>query len=238
MVRTVSISIDPGQSERHANVGIFEKTIVMLKDLPFDAHAAEYDAWFEKHSPVFESELAAIRGAWPKGDKIKSLEIGSATGRFAKALNITEGLDPSGAMCARAEERGVNSYIGIAEDLPYGELQFDVVLINCSSYLENTARAFSEAYRVLKYGGYLLVPIIDKSSRIGQYYESRKNDNIFYRQASFYSVEDMEARVKNAGFRNLVFSQTLFNDLDKIITVEPVEPGFGKGSYVLIKAIK
>jgi SAM-dependent methyltransferase len=210
----------------------------MLKDLPFDNHVAEYDAWFEKHPAVFESELAIIRDAWPKGDKIRSLEIGSATGRFAKALTITEGLEPSGTMCDMAEERGVHTYRGFAEDLPYGELQFDVVLMNCLSYLENNARAFSEAYRVLKYGGSLLVPFIDKESRIGRYYESRKEKSIFYKQASFYTVAEIETRIRNTGFKNLTFSQTLFNELDKITATEPVKPGHGEGSYVLLKAVK
>jgi SAM-dependent methyltransferase len=210
----------------------------MLSDLPFNLHTAEYDEWFEKHPAVFESELVAIRDAWPEDHIIRSLEIGSATGRFAKALNITEGLEPSGNMCAIAEERGVHTYQGLAEDLPYGELQFDVVLMNCVSYLENTERAFLEAYRVLKLGGYLLVPFIDKDSRIGRYYETRRDESIFYRHASFYSVSDMKAKARKAGFRDLVFSQTLFNDLDKITVAEPVKPGYGEGSYVLLKAIK
>lgn len=210
----------------------------MFKNLPFDTHAAEYDAWFEKHPAVFESELAAIKGAWPKADKIRSLEIGSATGRFAKALNITEGLEPSGAMCDIAEERGVHTYPGFAEDLPYGELQFDVVLMNCLSYMENMDRAFSEAYRVLKYGGFLLVPFIEKESRIGRYYESRREQSIFYKQASFYSVSEIEVRVRKTGLKNVTFSQTLFNELDKIAAAERVKPGYGEGSYVLLKAVK
>lgn len=210
----------------------------MLRDLPFNAHAAEYDAWYEKYPGVFESELAAIRNAWPKGSNIQSLEIGSGTGRFNRALNITEGLDPSEAMCSIAEERGVKTYRGFAEDLPYGDLQFDVVLMNCLSYLENPEKAFKESYRILKYGGSLLLPFIDKDSLIGKYYETKRDQSLFYKQASFYSVLELEAKLKRAGFKILAFSQTLFNDLDKITQAEPVKPGYGEGSYILIKAIK
>src|SRR5689334_21983127 len=117
----------------------------MLTDLPFNAHAAEYDAWYEKYPAVFESELAAIRNAWPQGPTIQSLEIGTGTGRFNRALNITEGLDPSEAMCAIAEERGATTLRGFAEDLPYGDVQFDVVLLNCLNYLENPEKAMKEA---------------------------------------------------------------------------------------------
>jgi ubiquinone/menaquinone biosynthesis C-methylase UbiE len=210
----------------------------MLRDLPFDTHAAEYDAWYEKYPAVFESELAAIRNAWPKGPNIQSLEIGSGTGRFNRALNITEGLDPSGAMCSIAEERGAKTFRGFAEDLPYGDLQFDVVLINCLSYLEDPEKAFKESYRILKYEGCLLLPFIDKDSQIGEYYERKRGQSIFYKQASFYSVLELEAKLKRAGFNILSFSQTLFNDLDSITEVQPVKPGYGEGSYILIKAIK
>lgn len=210
----------------------------MLSDLPFNTHAAEYDAWYEKYPAVFESELAAIRNAWPKGPNIQSLEIGSATGRFNRALDITEGLDPSEAMNTIAEQRGVLTIRGFAEDLPYGDLQFDVVLMNCLSYLENLDKAFKETYRVLKYGGSLLLPVIDKDSRIGKYYENRKEQSIFYRKASFYTIPELEVKLRKAGFHYLSFSQTLFNDLDKITQVEPVKPGYDEGSYILIKAIK
>lgn len=210
----------------------------MIKDLPFDNHAAEYDDWYEKHPAVFESELAAIRNAWPKNSNIISLEIGSATGRFNQALHITEGLDPSAAMCNIAEQRGVSTLRGFAEDLPYGDLQFDVVLMNCLSYLENPAKAFKEAYRILKYGGSLLLPFIDKDSPIGKYYESKRDQSLFYRKASFYAVTELDSMLRKAGFQILAFSQTLFNDLDKITQPEPVKSGYGEGSYILIKAIK
>jgi SAM-dependent methyltransferase len=210
----------------------------MLRNLPFNQYAAEYDAWYEKYPAVFESELAIIRNAWPKGPNIMSLEIGSNTGRFSQALGITEGIDPSGTMCTIAEERGVNTERGFAEDLPYGDIQFDVVLMNCLSYLENPEKAFKEAYRILKYGGSLLLPFIAKDSRIGKYYEEKRRQSIFYKQANFYTINHLREKLENAGFHNLAFSQTLFNDLDMITQAEPIKPGFGEGSYILIKAVK
>jgi hypothetical protein len=39
-------------------------------------------------------------------------------------------------------------------------------------------------------------------------------------------------------FQNLQFSQTLFRPLDEIKELEPAKPGYGEGSFVLIKAIK
>jgi ubiquinone/menaquinone biosynthesis C-methylase UbiE len=168
-----------------------------------------------------------------------SLEIGSGTGRFAEALQIREGIEPSANMKCVAEKRGVNTLGGIAEDLPYGDLQFDVVLMNsCMSYLKDPDRALKEVFRVLKYGGCLLLGFIDSNSLIGRYYESKRANSVFYRNAVFFNVGQVQEKLKNAGFRQMTFSQTLFHSLDETNLPEPVKSGFGEGSYVLVKAIK
>jgi SAM-dependent methyltransferase len=168
-----------------------------------------------------------------------SLEAGSATGRFSKALAIRCGLEQSANMDARAEKRGIETMRGVAEEMPYQNLQFDTVLMNfCISYFENLQRAFTEAFRVLKSGGVLIVGFIDKNSRLGKYYENKREKSLFYKSANFYSVKEIEEKMKAEGFIKLKFFQTLFNDLDKINNIEPLVTGSGKGSYILIKATK
>lgn len=240
IVRIVTSGADSCQLKQSAMVvSLNKKKISMRYDLPFNDHAAEYDAWFDRYPYVFETELAAIRKAWPAGDSLMSLEVGSATGRFAKALGVREGIDVAANMCAIAEERGVATWQGIAEDMPYQGQQFDVVLMNCCiSYLEDVTRAFKEAYRVIKPGGCLLVGFIDKNSRLGQHYEACRAGSTFYKQASFFSVKEVEEKLREAGFRDFSFLQTLFKQLDEIKSVEVSVPGYGRGSYVLIKAIK
>ncbi len=127
----------------------------------------------------------------------------------------------------------------VAEHLPYKSLQYDFVLMNfCVSYFEDVPEAFKEAHRVLKRGGCLIIGFIDKNSRIGRYYQERKPESIFYKKANFYMVRKVEKELKNAGFKKLEFLQTLFHDLGKIESIERPLPGYGNGSYVLIKAIK
>ncbi|MEO8404610.1 MAG: class I SAM-dependent methyltransferase [Chitinophagaceae bacterium] len=211
----------------------------MEKNLPFDSHVAEYDAWFDHHPGIFQSELAAIKQQWPVKDNIVSLEIGAATGRFAKELNITEGIEPSINMASVAKERGVSIWRGKAESLPYGDLEFDVVLMNdCISYLDKPDRSIIEAYKVLRYGGSLLIGFIVKGSLIGNYYESNHNDSVFYQDARFFSVNEVEEMVKAAGFKHLSFTQTLFNSYEQSTDTESVLAGCNKGSYVLLKALK
>lgn len=212
--------------------------IPMLKNLPFNKNVALYEEWFEKHPYVFQSELAAIKKVWPAGEGLVSLEIGAATGRFAKALGITEAVEPTPNMAVVAEARGVNVLREVAEDLPYKDGQMDVVLINfCICYLD-LPRAFSEAFRVLKNDGQLVLGFLDRNSTIGSYYEHRKPTSRFYKHAKFYTVEEVEACLKETGFTGMEYSQTLFNDLEKTNTVEESIPGFGKGSYVIVKAVK
>jgi hypothetical protein len=44
--------------------------------------------------------------------------------------------------------------------------------------------------------------------------------------------------MKHAGFTNLTFTQTLFRSTGAISSIEPVEKGHGKGSFVVAKGIK
>jgi SAM-dependent methyltransferase len=205
----------------------------------FNEHIAEYEAWFKKYPFVFKSELAAIKGFLSKRRNIKGIEVGLASGRFSKSLGITEGIEPAEKMRELAKEKDIFSLNAKAEKLPYRSLLFDFVLMNsCISYFDDLSAAFKEAFRVLKRGSCLIVTFIDKESTIGKYYQRKRNESIFYRDATFYGVSRIKKELKLAGFKELQFSQTLFHDLDKIKTTEKALPGYGKGSFVIVKAIK
>ena len=211
----------------------------MIKTLPFEEHVAEYEEWFEKYNHVFLSEIFAIRELLPKGENLYGLEVGAGTGRFSQALGIKEGVDPSVAMREIASKRGINIMDGEVENLPYHDLSFDFVLmVFCISYFEDLHKAFKETFRVLKHNSCLILGFIDKNSLIGRYYESKRQKSVFYKHAIFYSVQKITNELKEVGFHQLQFSQTLFHNLDEIKDIEIAEPGYGKGSFVLIKAIK
>lgn len=211
----------------------------MNTTLPFNEHVAEYEEWYQKYPFVFQSEVEAIRDLLPTGDKIRGIEVALGTGRFSKELGIKEGIEPAPNMRALALKRGIDVMSAEAENLPYKDMEFDFVLMAfCISYFADLTAAFSEAKRVLKNGGALIVGFIDKDSLIGKYYEQRKPESVFYRQANFYSVKRITSALKKIGFKNLQYSQTLFHALDDIKEFEPAKPGYREGSFVLIKAIK
>ena len=162
----------------------------MTSDLPFQHHITSYEAWFDEYPYVFKSEVAAIKKLWPPvNENLMSLEIGSGTGRFAKELGIRECIDFSPDMAAVAEARGVNTRLGFADDLPYQEGQFDLVLITFSiSYFSDPQKVLAEVFRVLKNGGCIILGFIDKDSAIGRDYTDRQDSSVFYKDAHFYSV--------------------------------------------------
>jgi SAM-dependent methyltransferase len=180
----------------------------MEQALLFDEHIAEYEEWFDKYNNVFLSEVAAILELFPEGDNLYGLEIGTGTGRFSEALGIKEGVDPSRAMREKAGEKGINVRDARAEALPFKDM----------------------SYHILGF--------IDKNSAIGEFYESRKPESIFYKHANFYSVEKITEELRKVGFKQLSYSQTLFHPLDEIDEMEIPKPGYGEGSFVLIKSIK
>ena len=211
----------------------------MKHNLPFDSHVAEYEEWYEQYPHVFKSEVEALREMLPEGDKLTGIEVGLGTGRFSEALGIKEGVEPSENMRRLAIERGIEVVDGSAEQLPYADLRFDFVLMAfCISYFEDLHIAFREANRVLKQNGTLVLGFIDRNSPIGQQYEKQKPESTFYKLANFYTVDKVVYELTRSGFRHFDFCQTLFEPLEEIKSFEPAIPGYGRASFVVIKARK
>lgn len=209
----------------------------MPKVEPFEKHASQYEEWFERNKFAYESELQAIKEQLPESKN--GIEIGVGSGRFAAPLGIRLGLDPSKEMGELAQKRGIQVIDGVAEAIPFGDSQFDFVLmVTTLCFLDDVESALKEIHRVLKPGGSIIIGFINANSPIGKLYQQKKNDNVFYREATFYSVEEVVAYLKKAGFKDFDFKQTLFRTLTDIRDIEPVKEGRGEGSFVVVKATK
>lgn len=210
----------------------------MARTAAFEKYAARYDAWFERHRFAYESEVAALRALLPPRFE-RGVEIGVGTGRFAEPLGIKLGLEPSPAMATRARWRGIEVVEGVAEALPWADNEFDLILmVTTICFVDDLERSFREAHRVLRTGGVLIVGMVDRQSPLGQEYEKRKAANVFYRDASFYTTEEVVAVLKSVGFEDFSFAQTIFRPLEEIHQIEPVKPGYGEGSFVAMRARK
>jgi SAM-dependent methyltransferase len=79
-----------------------------------------------------------------------------------------------------ARNRGINVLAGVAEDLPFGNAKFDLVLmVTTVCFLDDTHKAFREAHRVLANGGFFIAGIVDRNSLIGQKYLKHQNEFVF-----------------------------------------------------------
>ncbi len=204
---------------------------------PFEKHTLEYDLWFKQNSYAYLSELQALRQLFPAHSR--SIEIGAGTGRFAAPLGITFAVEPSSNMREIARKRGVVAIPGTGEALPFKDAGFDAVLIVTTiCFLRDVAQTFAQSYRVLKPGGCLVVGFIDKNSLLGSLYQQHAEKSPFYRVAKFYSSDEIMDFFKQAGFHTLSTVQTIYHRLPEINRVEPVKPGYGEGSFVVMKGLK
>jgi len=209
----------------------------MPKVEPFEEYTSQYEDWFERNKFVYESELRAIREQLPESGK--SIEIGIGSGRFAAPLGIKLGVEPSHKMREVARGRGIEAIEGIAEKLPFPDSQFEFALmVTTICFVDDIQASFQEAYRVLKPGGCLIIGFIDKESSIGRSYQQHKKKSVFYRIATFYTVDEVVSNLEKVGFKNFSFSQTIFHNLAETKAIEPIKEGYGEGSFVVIRAIK
>jgi len=203
----------------------------------FDNHAERYDAWFKKYSYAYQSELMAIRELLPVTGK--GLEIGVGSGLFAAPLGIRQGIDPSHAMLEKARSRGIDAVKAVAESLPFRDNEFDFCLmVTTVCFLDDIDMACNEAFRVLKPKGSFIIGFVDKNSPLGKSYEDRKQDSLFYRDATFYTVDDLLRHLKGAGFKGFSFRQTLVGPVADMREPSPIKEGYGEGSFVVIRADK
>ncbi|WP_367360340.1 class I SAM-dependent methyltransferase [Syntrophus buswellii] len=209
----------------------------MPKAAPFETHHRRYDAWFETHEGAYVSELLALRPFVPWEGR--GLEIGVGTGRFAAPLGVEMGLDPSPAMLSHAAARGIRTVAGVAERLPFRDGSFDyALLVTTLCFVDSPEETFAEAYRVLNSDGCLTIGFIDRESSLGRQYEARRDENVFYPEATFYCAEEVERLLGNARFSIRSWAQTLGLPSHETTTIEPLHPGHGEGAFVVVSAAK
>jgi ubiquinone/menaquinone biosynthesis C-methylase UbiE len=201
----------------------------------FDTLAPEYETWFVENKVLFQSELLPLQQVVPV-DKT-GVEIGIGTGIFAEPLGIRFGIDPSEPMLEYARQRGLEVQNGVAENLPYDNESFDfAVFITALCFVDDPERAVQEACRILKKRGEIIIAILDKETRFGQFLEKYKKRSQFYRHARFFSVPEITELLEKNNFRVTQIFQTLEDPATSKIE-NPVE-GYGKGSFVVVKGEK
>ena len=208
---------------------------------PFDGLALEYDAWFDKEgSLIFFIEVQAFKlllSTLPK----PWLEIGVGSGRFAQALGIETGVDPSSKLLQMARERGINAFLGRGEqELFDGESFGTVFLIVTLCFLDSPLDVLIEAKRILIPGGKLVLGLVLKESPWGKFYQQRKKQwHRFYKYATFYKYDEIAKLLEQAGFSIEHVISTLFQQSGKVEHMEEPKEGYFPGAgFTIIVAGK
>lgn len=201
----------------------------------FEKYSKEYDEWFIKNRALYLAELNIIRSLVPSDTF--GVEIGVGSARFALPLGITIGVEPSKTMAELSRQRGIQVYEGVAENLPFHTSTFDVVLfVTTICFVDDLAASLQEAHRVLKTDGFIIVGFVDRESELGKRYQVKRKKSKFYNDATFYSSKEVIHYLRKATFKEMTIKQTIFPS--KTGKVDAIEDGYGKGSFVVIKAIK
>jgi len=136
----------------------------------FEDYAEEYDLWFDEHQSVYHAELARIRKLCPQTNS-RSIEIGTGSGRFAKPLGISIGLEPSAALSRTACHRGIEVVRGEAEAIPFGDGSFSsALMVTVVCFLDDPWSALMEIHTILAPGGSLTIAFIERDEKVAKKY--------------------------------------------------------------------
>jgi SAM-dependent methyltransferase len=208
---------------------------------PFDDLASEYDAWFDQEGSLiffievqaFKSLLSTLPKPW--------LEIGVGSGRFAQALGIETGIDPSINLVRIAKRRGINAFQGRGEQELFDEESFGTIfLIVTLCFLDSPLEVLKEARRILMPGGKIVLGLVLKESPWGQSYQQKKDEgHRFYKYATFYSHDEAVGLLEQAGLVTEKIISTLFQKPDKVQNLEEPKEGYSPGAgFTIIVASK
>jgi SAM-dependent methyltransferase len=134
-------------------------------DAWFQRNTGKGDAQFDSQSDVLLTEISALVPHIDAALPPSILEIGCGDGRRLAWLKDNRkfecfGIEPSERAVEIARRRGIDVRRGTAEQLPFDNRSFDIVVFGFCLYLcdrEDLFRIASEADRVLKSSGWLVL---------------------------------------------------------------------------------
>lgn len=203
--------------------------------------AEKYDAWYDtKGKMAFEIELAALRPLLPELPR-PWVEIGVGTGRFAQALGIPLGIDPSVELLAKARKRGIEVLYGEGEETPFRTASFGTVfLLTTWEFLAEPLAVLAECRRILRPDGRLVNAYLDREGQWGRsYVEKAGAGHPLFSHAHFDTYAQVRAATEQAGFRITRTVSTLFQGPGETMELERPREGHHAGaSFVVVVAAR
>lgn len=166
----------------------------------FRRRAHQYDVWYDAHLDDFRREVNALAF---DGLPRPRVEIGVGTGRFAEALDLDAGIDPSSEMLKIARERNVEVIRGLGEALPVSPIG-TAYLIFTLCFIPHPEKVLSEVHNALIPDGKLAIGTIYADSTLGEVYLKKKEEgHVFYSMSTLLTREEMHDLLARTGFRIL-----------------------------------
>jgi len=193
----------------------------------FDKMYERYEEWFDSFpgKGIFEVEVKCVKESLKEVPK-PWLEIGVGTGRFAEKAGIDFGIDPSEKMLNKAIKRKIKVIKANAENLPFPSNIFGgIAIIVTLCFLDNPSRALKECFRVLKNKGKIVLGIVPRESKWGEFYlKKKKEGHPFYSVAHFYTVREAVSLSEKVGFKLENIFSTLFEQPENCQDIKPYPP--------------
>jgi len=189
---------------------------------PFDNLALAYDGWFEGEGKLtfaievraFHEVLSSLPKPW--------LEIGVGSGRFAQALGIESGLDPSIRMLEIARRRGIMAHLGRGEQLPFGDTSFGTVfLITTLCFCDSPLDVLKEVHRITVPGGKIALGMVLRESPWGRFYQQKREKQHSRYKYSFFQYDEVVRLLEQVGFSVEKVTSTLFQKPGRVNRQEP-----------------
>jgi ubiquinone/menaquinone biosynthesis C-methylase UbiE len=198
---------------------------------------------YDKASKYFDdvrSKDPLLLNAWTNGlinwggimEGSKVLDIGSGTGKYSLAINVKTGaevigLDNSLGMLSRAREKSTGCWIeGDALHLPFPENSFDATIqMLVLQHVADEPMAISEAYRVLRPGGKLVI-VTPSHGRIRRHIMRHFPGMVSKDLERFLSIPELRWHLRDSGF-TCVYSHRLECE-SQVVSVDDIIDRFKK----------
>lgn len=229
----------------------------------FDEYASTYDSWFLDNQNVLASEAALVAACLADAPQ-PVLSVGCGSGLFEDILRreygitVTDGVEPSTGMAEIARKRGLKVEIATAEEYAFPKGKYGTIIFNGSpSYITDLKTVVDKVYEALPSGGRIVLVDVPKESSYGILYNLAKALGTwdhpllagayppnpypieFVEMAHWRTTAEKTEALKEAGFKNLKYLQTLTSHpVCSDLKAEQPSEGFDKGDYVAVIAEK
>lgn len=175
----------------------------MTEPVDYSRIAEQYATHRHIHPEVFRRLAAAV------SPETRVLEVGCGTGNYIAAIRAhagchAAGIDPSAAMLAKLRSRDptVRAIRCRAEDLALAPARFDLVFsVDVIHHIRDRARAFREAFRVLRGGGTICtVTDSDRIIRSREPLATYFPETVEIELARYPRMDVLRAELRAAGF--------------------------------------